>query len=135
MQTFLPFPDFRQTADCLDWRRLGKQRVEVLQILRALSGESKGWRNHPAARMWVGYEIALVEYGLEICREWLRRGYVDTTKPKIAEFRVAGNLVLPPWLSDNFCLAHQSNLIRKLPEYYAPLFPGVPDDLPYVWPV
>ncbi|CAM5346647.1 Cytoplasmic protein OS=Streptomyces chartreusis OX=1969 GN=CP983_00565 PE=4 SV=1 [Streptomyces chartreusis] len=31
MQTFLPHPDFRQTALLLDRRRLGKQRVEALQ--------------------------------------------------------------------------------------------------------
>ena len=32
-------------------------------------------------------------------------------------------------------LSHQSNLVRKDREFYAPLFPGVPDDLPYIWPV
>ena len=33
MQTFLPFADFAETAAVLDHRRLGKQRIEVLQIL------------------------------------------------------------------------------------------------------
>ena len=33
MQTFLPFPDFQQSAAVLDRVRLGKQRVEALQIL------------------------------------------------------------------------------------------------------
>jgi hypothetical protein len=36
VQTFLPYPDFRRTAEVLDSPRLGKQRVETLQILRAL---------------------------------------------------------------------------------------------------
>ena len=36
MQTFLPYPDFRQSAACLDYRRLGKQRVEGVQILKAI---------------------------------------------------------------------------------------------------
>jgi Pyrimidine dimer DNA glycosylase len=36
MQTFLPYPDFVACARVLDSRRLGKQRVEALQILRAL---------------------------------------------------------------------------------------------------
>ena len=35
MQTFLPYPDFARSARCLDNRRLGKQRVESYQILRA----------------------------------------------------------------------------------------------------
>ena len=30
--------------------------------------------------------------------------------------------------------AHQSSLLRKDPAHYGPLFPGVPDDLPYYWP-
>lgn len=55
MQTFLPYSDFRRTARVLDVRRLGKQRVETLQILRALTFDDYGWRNHPAVTMWVGY--------------------------------------------------------------------------------
>ena len=42
MQTFLPYPDFTQSAKTLDYRRLGKQRVEAWQILNALRGVSKG---------------------------------------------------------------------------------------------
>ena len=42
---------------------------------------------------------------------------------------------LPPWLGDDaFHRSHQSALVRKDPSTYAPLFPEVPDDLPYVWP-
>jgi hypothetical protein len=44
-------------------------------------------------------------------------------------------LALPPWIGDDdFHQAHQSNLIRKDPERYGALFPGVPADLPYRWP-
>ena len=39
------------------------------------------------------------------------------------------------WLTDDLILSHRSNLIRKAPEHYAPLWPDVPDNLPYVWPV
>ena len=66
MQTFLPYPDFKQSAACLDYRRLGKQRVEGVQILKAILGEKslndkpyKGWLNHPATLMWKPYPIAL----------------------------------------------------------------------------
>ena len=42
---------------------------------------------------------------------------------------------LPPWLGDEeFHRSHQSALLRKDPDHYGPLFPGVPDDLEYVWP-
>lgn len=37
MQTFLPYPSFSESARVLDNRRLGKQRVECLQILNTLA--------------------------------------------------------------------------------------------------
>lgn len=37
MQTFLPYDSFKKSARVLDQRRLGKQRVECLQILGALT--------------------------------------------------------------------------------------------------
>ena len=36
MQTFLPYSDFIKSAKCLDYRRLGKQRVEAWQIYNTL---------------------------------------------------------------------------------------------------
>ena len=32
-------------------------------------------------------------------------------------------------------MSHRSSLVRKDPDRYGPRFPGVPPDLPYVWPV
>jgi pyrimidine dimer DNA glycosylase len=78
MQTFLPYPDFSACARVLDSRRLGKQRVETLQILRGLTVAGYGWRHHPAVRMWRGYEEALVRYGLEMCAVWTAAGRGDT---------------------------------------------------------
>lgn len=37
MQTFLPYPDFAESASVLDRQRLGKQRVETLQVMKALT--------------------------------------------------------------------------------------------------
>jgi len=136
MQTFLPYADFRQTALVLDRQRLGKQRVEVKQILKALRGESKGWTRHPAVLMWRGYETALSLYGMEVCRAWRERGYKDSLLPEFTAIFVAGPpLEKPPWLGDaRIHLSHQSNLIRKDSVYYRPLFgEQVPEDLPYYW--
>lgn len=149
MQTFLPYPDFAATAAVLDWRRLGRQRVEALQVLRALTVAGHGWRHHPAALMWAGYEEALTYYGLEICRAWTVRGHSDTCAAKLqadlaraggrtaprtqASLREAGEL--PPWLGDRaFHRSHQSALMRKAPDHYGRWFADVPPDLPYVWP-
>jgi hypothetical protein len=138
MQTFLPVPDFGETARILDDARLGKQRVEAFQIVRTLDGVTKGWRNHPAVRMWRGYEPALIEYGLVICTEWDRRGYADTVRGKLAEHLrdSRGPIVLPPWIGDDGLHAsHRSNLLRKEPEFYGRYGWPEPPDLPYVWPV
>lgn len=136
MQTFLPLPSFSESAQCLDRQRLGKQRVEVLQLLRALHGETKGWANHPAARMWRGYEKALAEYGVACCREWRSRGYQDTCEQKILVY-LTGESRLPPWFGDaSFHASHRSNLLRKNFEHYHGRYSWEePVDLPYVWPV
>lgn len=138
MQTFLPYPDFDESAKCLDRQRLGKQRVEVLQILKALMNNG-GWANHPATKMWRGYVPALVCYGVSICTEWRHRGYKDTCLSKMLGFYDIGlhsfRLELPYWIGDSdFHLAHKSNLLRKFPEYYGKFWKDVPDNLPYVWP-
>ena len=149
MQTFLPYPSFEDSAAALDPARLGKQRVETLQLLRANTVPDYGWRHHPAVRMWSGYEEALVRYGLEICSVWRAQGFLDTCEATMRsdlarakgitvvrtqeELAAAGQL--PGWLGDDAVhRSHQSALVRKDPAHYRRFFPDVPDDLPYVWP-
>lgn len=48
MQTFLLDPDFA-AAQLLDSRRLGKQRVEAMQILRALTRQRRLHHSHRSA--------------------------------------------------------------------------------------
>ena len=134
MQTFLPYPEFSRSAEVLDYRRLGKQRLEAKQIYLALSRTSGGWQNHPAVKMWRGHKEVLAHYGMAICSEWCKRGYKDSLLVWFAA-RAWTPCIYPKWIYDPaFHTAHQSNLIRKNPEFYGPLFPGVPDDLPYIWP-
>ncbi|MCW2679880.1 MAG: hypothetical protein JWM62_1281, partial [Frankiales bacterium] len=138
MQTFVPYPDLRKSCVVLDDRRLGKQRVETFQILRALTWPEYAWKNHPAVRMWRGFIPALVEYGLENCREWTRRGYADSVAEQLLGW--SGGVApvgapLPPWWGlEALHLSHRSALLRKDPAYYRPLFGDEPDDLPYLWP-
>jgi len=132
MQTFLPYSCFFKTAECLDYRRLGKQRVEAYQILKVLNNETISWQNHPAVKMWTGYQSCLALYGVIICREWIKRGYNDNLLNKIIPY-YNRNIVYPKWLgNEQFHKSHQSNLLRKNPEYYSKFF-AVPDDLPYIW--
>ena len=150
MQTFTPYSDFEKSLRTLDLKRLGKQRVEVIQIVRALTVPGYAWSSHPAVLMWKGYEEALGRYGLTSCEVWTARGFVDSCAATIAaDLRAAGiaeirsyeelaaNDALPPWLFDEAVqLSHRSALLRKDPEHYRPLFPpDTPLDLDYVWPV
>ncbi len=149
MQTFLPYADFERSARTLDRKRLGKQRVETIQVVRALTRPGYGWGNHPAVLMWKGFEEALGRYGLSCCQAWVELGFGDTCALTIAtdlraasvhtvrtQQELAAADELPPWLGDEALhRSHQSALMRKEQEHYRPLFPDIPDDLPYVWPV
>lgn len=136
MQTFLPYPDFARSAQCLDRQRLGKQRVEVLQLLKALLVPGSGWANHPAAKMWKGFEMLLCIYGTEICQEWVNRGYKDGCRKLICDYSDRIDFTgSPKWLGDPaFHAAHRSNLLRKDPVHYGQFGWSEPNDLPYVWP-
>src|SRR3954451_13206472 len=86
MQTLLPVAEFDESARLLDSPRLGKQRVETLQVLRALELPDYGWASHPVVRMWRGRTAALVVYGRAMVREWRARGFADSTHTPIHEF-------------------------------------------------
>lgn len=122
MQTFLPYESFRLSAQCLDYRRLGKQRVECMQILKAIKLGTGGWRNHPAVKMWKNYPAALIEYHKEIVGAWKAKGYKDTTLEKVEilceEMVLPDTVIYPYWLGSKIHTTHRSNLLYKYPEHY-----------------
>lgn len=146
MQTFLPYADFKESAAVLDRARLGKQRVENLQIMHALVNPDYGWQNHPAVKMWRGWEDAFLSYQLAVVYEWSEvRGYKDTCWEKTVDLFMHSQFIddhalrmfdRPNWLGNaDFHRSHRSNLLRKKPEHYGPLFEvDLPNDLEYVWP-
>lgn len=183
VNTFLPEPSYRLSLTYLDNLRLRKQRVEVKQILRAIRGETTGWVNHPAAKMWKEYPGSLCEYGILSCQVWRSRwrAVCEKCNKSIFGMKYATRNDSPPlaaavtcphcghsaqpvqdyykdslllyfeelaleygkqtnatpwWVGiKEFHRSHQSNLIRKDPALYGPIWPGVPIDLPYFWPV
>jgi len=136
MQTFMPSSDYALVSYQLDNKRLGKQRVEAYQILRALTGKSMGWIHHPATKMWQGYESSLAEYGMQMCDEWITRGFKDSLYDEFRKFHDWLPVTGSPWWVSNRALqvTHQSNLLYKDWDYYKNYF-RVPDDLPYLWPM
>jgi hypothetical protein len=178
MQTFLPEYSFTESARALDNKRLGKQRVETLQLLQAIARgptcvKSKNgvdkevktpWYNHPACKMWHGFESQLIRYGQIICEEWKSRGFRDTCYEKITamgeqiltskqrkiaeietaellehaqsitEHEFADKIIHPHWYTKELVESHRSNLIRKNSEFYRPKWLETLEGLEYHWP-
>jgi len=118
VQTYLPYPDFAASARVLDPRRLGRQRVEALQVLRALTTPGSAWCHHPAVLMWRGHAEALGSYGVTVCRAWFVLGFADSCELRLREElarvgvaaprpqeELAAPAALPPWLGDRRCTA------------------------------
>jgi hypothetical protein len=113
MQTFLPYPNYLESAKVLDRQRLGKQRVEAKQILQVLLGQSTAWQHHPAVKMWGGYTGQLAWYGKTMCIEWIRRGYNDNLE-QFFNLYSDSNSTIPPWLGDDaFHSSHRAALLLK----------------------
>jgi len=84
--------------------------------------------------MWAGNLAGLSAYGVAMCEEWKARGYKDTTLEKIVALVEPDASDLPDWWGrPDIVESHRSNLIRKAPEFYRPVWVDTPDDLPYVW--
>lgn len=155
MQSFLPEPDFEQSLHLLDQKRLGKQRLETLELIVMLEqripqeltplGQNyvkgcliggPGWKrhhHHPALKMWYGYTEALRYYFNVNVREWIVcRSY----QHNLGTLDVETGFIYPPWVGNvAFHNSHKSNLIQKKPEYYQPFWPHIEPGEPYVWPV
>jgi len=143
MQTFLPYANFHLSAECLDNKRLNKQIVEVQQILKALTDPNYGWQNHPAVKMWRGYEFQLCLYGMAMNEKYAFRFN------RAVDYHKSGQYITsvyfnnhnwtdkrPPWLGDvAFHASHRSNLLRKDKDFYSQFGWKEPDNLPYIWPI
>ena len=130
MQTFLPYPSFSHSAKVLDYRRLGKQRVEAKQILNALR-KGGAWSRHPATLMWRGYEHALTAYMNAMINEWVARGYNNTMRL----LKVPKHHPLPPWVGKRkFHSRHRSALLYKDFGFYSQYNWREEPVLDYWWP-
>jgi len=115
MQTFLPYSDYFKSMECLDYSRLGNQVWrEGIILIRG------GWENHPASKMWKGYEYHLGLYllsGLKILRIRNKKEYNNVEFNIRNEMLRFENTGAPKWLgNENFHASHRSNLLRKANE-------------------
>ena len=134
MNTFMPYPTLVRSVQCLDMKRLCKQRVEALQIFRIVTGitPNSGWKHHPAVKMWMGYPGPIAHY-MNLCiQEWIHRGYKNTMTLHPLDVYI---MKYPWWLGNKaFHASHRSNLLRKNPVWYSQFGWTDPDNLPYIWP-
>jgi hypothetical protein len=130
VNTFVTSDSVVECAKALDYRRLGKQRVEAYQLWRALMGMTKGWTKHPATLMWTGHTCFLALYCNTMIDEWIARGYKNTMQklPHCKNPR-------PPWWWgwEPLTLSHKASLNRKMPTYYS-FDVGEYAHWGYIWP-
>lgn len=137
VNTFLPYPNFEQSIQSLDDKRLGKQRTECKQIINALEkykneGIVAGYLRHPATLMWYGYENALKYYHNLCIYEWVNRGKNNTM-----EYIEHGEVEYPWFIGwELFHMSHQASLLRKDQHHYSQYF--TPSEFysqrGYIWP-
>lgn len=139
MQTFLPYPNFVDSARCLDFLRLNCQIKETKQILDIILNNKKAWANHPAVNMWRGYELALFCYG-EDCASVAKEYGIATTKwkefsQKIYEVVKEQKPILPKWLGhEQLHSSHRAALLKKNPQWYRGQKWTETPKIDYFWP-
>lgn len=128
MQTFVPCSTFKRCAEVLDYLRLGKQRIEALQIENALI-HGGGWASHPAVLMWDGFIPALRQYRRAIILEWIARGYRNTM-----DIPRATRCTMPNWWNGSIHRSHRAALLYKDFHHYSRYWVIQPE-LDYYWPI
>ena len=130
VNTFVTSDSVVECAKALDYRRLGKQRVEAYQLWRALMGMTKGWTKHPATLMWTGHTCFLALYCNTMIDEWVARGYKNTMQklPCCKNPR-------PPWWWgwEPMMMSHRASLNRKMSTFYS-FDVGEYAQWGYIWP-
>lgn len=149
MQTFLPYSDFIKSASVLDKKRCFKQVVEAKQILCTLRADNlpedwqntkafqnQRWQNHPAVKMWKGYEEALKQYYNSFLMISLDKHKINTTMPYLDV--IFSNVIYPWWLGKmKFHRAMRARLIEKDENFYKPIFDKEDvnfNEGKYLWP-
>lgn len=102
-----------ETAKVLDPRRLNKQIIETIQILRAISGQSEVWKNHPVVKMYRSHWDWLILY-----KETLKY-YVNGDLENAKFMSNEADKQRPDFLDQNFFDQMKRRLYTKDPGYYS----------------
>lgn len=162
VNTFLPYDSYTRCAKSLDSKRLNKQIVECKQIIHVHLGVltkkgtiTKGYKNHPATKMWKDNLDSLLIYYQACIDEWVSRGGKASNYMPIEPVFLNGKSYIgyypwpeserilieyknkaPFWLGNSkLHESHRSNLLRKDRQFYSQFNWECSDDLPYYWPM
>jgi hypothetical protein len=96
-----------------------KQRNQDLCELCNVETPANDYTVSPKNDDTIDHQVALCDTCLDtICT--LQMQYKDTG--------------LPIWFgNEEYHKSHQSNLVRKNPDFYRPFFPDIPNNLPYIY--
>ena len=115
MQTFLPYPNFRKSAEALDPKRLGNQAYRECKTL--ING---GWPNHPCAKMWRNHKPYLAFYALCCLEELSNRGRQYPHHVEFFRSFLNEKLVKPFWIGDErIHSSHRAILLAKDYKWYS----------------
>ena len=120
---FMPYANFRKSAESLDDFRLQHQRRVAKQMILFFMGElgpeSAHLKNHPTLNMWKGHLPALKHHYNTLIDVWVGRGKNNTME----KFKVQKDPKMPWWFgNEKVHKSHRSVLYNKWPAYYGSLF-------------
>lgn len=162
IQTWLPHANLLASAAALHPDDLARQRIHNWQLISLLSCYLVSdenlwhccWREHPLVLQWKNYLPFLMEYNRAVAKVYNRGSAtggqlmpasqpdpVLTQCEELFDAAVEAGACdaevsfVPGWIGNaGYHASHQSNLVRKNPEFYSNLFPNVTENLKYVWP-
>lgn len=118
MQIFL-IGNVLETAKCLDKKRFNKQIIEVKQIISAIEGKTKSWRNHPVTIMYEN-DLNFLRY-----YKWCLVAYKENRMEDAQWFSDRCERTKPDFLKD--CEWYFENMKNRLytknKEHYLKYFP------------
>lgn len=111
MQTFLPYDDVVKTMKCLDYQRLGKQRVEAMQIMKALKQGPKVIRCYdpkqlPAGRKYIHiynyFPDKLSKYEKYVKTPWFNHPATKMWRDNLDALAYYHNACIDEWIARGY---------------------------------
>lgn len=96
----------------LDRRRMNKQVIEAAQIILAIDGNYKSWRNHPVCLMYREHRDWLNFY--RHCMACYLNGQYEYAKDSSNK----ADEITPSFISDEMVAQHRRRLYTKSPNLY-----------------